>query len=66
MFGLLDKAVDMAVNTVTAPIRMAGSAVEIAIGLTAGELRREAIESLGWEVVSNMTQSELIDWYKEL
>ena len=62
MFG---KLIDAAVDTVTAPVRMAACAVEIACGITQGELRTEAIRQLGIDVVSEMTQEELINWYLE-
>lgn len=61
MFGSL---LNLAVNTVTAPVRMASNALDIVDGLTVGELRTKAIYALGEEAVYNMTQSELIEWYR--
>ena len=61
MFGSL---LNLAVNTVTAPVRMVANAVDIVDGLTVGEIRTRAVYALGMEAVSNMTQSELIEWYK--
>lgn len=62
MLGFL---VDVAVSTVTAPIRVAGHVLNIADGLTEGEIRIEAISHLGYEVVMNMTQAELLEWYND-
>lgn len=61
MFGSI---VNMAVNTVTAPVRMVADAVNIIDGLTVGELRYKAILSLGEDVALGMTQAELIEWYR--
>lgn len=58
-------AVKTAVNSVTAPVRMAGHAIDIIDGLTELELRDRAIYALGEEVVVNMTQSEILDWYTD-
>ena len=66
MFSILGKAMDHAVNTVTAPVRMAANAVDIVDGLVYGEIRLEAICDLGIEVVSNMTQAEVVAWYKSV
>lgn len=60
MFG---KLLGAAVDAVTAPVRMTACAVEIACGITQGELRTEAIRQLGWDTVNEMTQAELIEWY---
>lgn len=64
MFNLLGKATDMAINTVTSPIRVAGDTLDIIGGLTVGQIRTKAIASLGTEIASGMTQTELIEWYK--
>lgn len=70
MFDLIGKAANLAVNTavdtVTAPVHMAGNALDIAGGLTEGEIRIEAICDLGEEVVKNMTQAEILEWYRSV
>lgn len=51
--------------TVGSSLRVVGSTLDLIDGLTEGEIRTRAIASLGAEYVSNMTQSELIEWYRE-
>ena len=64
MGSIANAGVSAAINTVTAPVKMASNALDIIDGLTEGELRTKAIMSLGEEVALSMTQAELIEWYK--
>lgn len=70
MFGLIDGLVDTAcdfvenpigtsVNIATQPLR---DALEIATGLTEGELRVAAAARLGADVVSGMALGEVIEY----
>lgn len=58
MFGLL-------LNSITSPLRMLDNTLDILDGLTEGEIREKAVLSLGFEVVSEMTQIEVLRWYND-
>lgn len=62
MFG---KLIDVAVNTVTSPLETAADALDILGGLTIGEIRIEAVKRIGYRAAWDMTQAELIVWYKD-
>ncbi len=61
MFGSL---INLAVDTVTAPVRAVGHAVDIIDGLTEGEIRAMAIIRLGAYSANGMAVDELIEWYQ--
>lgn len=68
MFGFIGKAaslaVDVALSPVTAPVRMAGQALELLDGLTEGEIRTEVIARFGSDAVKDLALDDIITLYK--
>jgi len=55
--SIVDTTLNSSVNTIT-------NTLDLIDGLTEGEIREKAILELGKEAVSNMTQSQLIDYFE--
>ena len=65
MFGnLIDSAVSTAINVATSPIRTAGQVLDLAEGLTEGEIRTEVIARLGSDAIKDLTLDEVVTLYK--